>query len=63
MEQDKKPDRTELLLELIANELFRLRLEASVASDPDAQSLAERLDKAIVSLRKRLGMPGTPLDS
>lgn len=57
------PSRTELLLELIANELLRLRVQMGSDSDPDdlTTALAEKLDKAIIDQRKQLGLPWNPL--
>jgi hypothetical protein len=57
-------NRTELLLELIANELLRLRVQIGSDSDPAdlSASLAEKLDDAIISQRKQLGMPWNPLN-
>ncbi len=57
------PSRTELLLELIANELLRLRVQMASDSDPEelTTSLAEKLDKAIIDQRKQLGLPWNPL--
>ncbi len=55
-------NRTELLLELIANELLRLRLQMSSETDPEdlTKALAEKLDAAIVEARKKLGLPWNP---
>jgi hypothetical protein len=57
------PSRTELLLELIANELLRLRVQMASDSDPEdlTTALAEKLDKAIIDQRKQLGLPWNPL--
>jgi hypothetical protein len=56
--------RTELLLELIANELFRLRMQLSPENQdtspvPEAliDKFVETVDEDIISLRKALGMP------
>jgi hypothetical protein len=57
------PSRTELLLELIANELLRLRVQMGSDSDPEdlTTALAEKLDKAIIDQRRKLGLPWNPL--
>jgi hypothetical protein len=60
--------RTEMLLELIANELLRLRMqigpegvEGHIAFPPGyAESFAEKIDEQIIGLRTRLGMPNSP---
>jgi hypothetical protein len=64
-ESSGDPSRTELLLELIANELLRLRLQMSSDSDPEdlTTALAEKLDKAITDRRRKLGLPWNPLVS
>lgn len=58
-----KPNRSELLLELIANELLRLRVQMGSDSDPEALTLAlaEKLDKAIIDQRRQLGLSWNPL--
>jgi hypothetical protein len=63
MAQKTTPTRTELLLELIANELLRLRVQLGSDSDPEdlTLALAEKLDAAIISQRKKLGLPWNPL--
>jgi len=58
--------RTELLLELIANELLRLRMQLA-PEDQDTSPVPEALigkfvatlDEDIISLRRELGMPGS----
>jgi hypothetical protein len=52
------PSRTDLLLELIANEILRLRFQLHGDSDPvDLTELGEkRLDDEIISQRKKLGL-------
>jgi hypothetical protein len=63
MAQKTSPTRTELLLELIANELLRMRIQLASDSDPEdvTLALAEKLDAAIISQRKELGLPWNPL--
>ena len=63
--------RTELLLELIANELLRFRVQAvpegmeGHLAPPEgyAEAFAETLDREIISLRRRLGLPVSPFGS
>ena len=56
-------NKTELLLELIANELLRLRLQMGSEADPEdlTRALAEKLDGAIIEARRELGLPWNPL--
>lgn len=54
------PERTERLLELIANELFRLRLQLHDEDDPVKWTMAEALDKDIIDHRKELGLMISP---
>jgi len=69
MQQDAS--RTELLLELIVNELLRFRIQVGpevveghvVPPEGYAVAFAERLDQEIISLRQRLGMPVSPFST
>lgn len=56
-------NKTELLLELIANELLRMRLQMGSEADPEdlTRALAEKLDSAIIDARRKLGLPWNPL--
>jgi len=56
-------DRSELLLELISNELLRLRLQLASETDPEnlTKALAEKLDEQIIEARRRLELPWNPL--
>jgi len=55
-------NRTEQLLELVANELFRLRLQLHDEDDPVewTNAMSEALGKDIIEQRKELGLMISP---
>jgi hypothetical protein len=56
-------ERTDQLLELIANEMLRLRIQLSDGEEDPfkiTHAFAETLDTAIIGQRKQLGLPIGP---